>query len=111
MPLSTENVLYRGSKISNDEIISIYENKEKGLTIVFSKSFLSFSKQKEKAELFLNKGIIGNNLSRVLFILEKDNKIGYNLATHGDLKDVSIYPNEQDVWNDNYIGDTQQEFD
>ena len=97
LPLSTENVLYRGSKISNDEIISIYENKKKGLTIVFSKSFLSFSKQKEKAELFLNKGIIGNNLSRVLFILEKDNKIGYNLATHGDLKDVSIYPNEQEV--------------
>ena len=97
LPLSTENVLYRGSKISNDEIISIYENKKKGLTIVFSKSFLSFSKQKEKAELFLNKGIIGNNLSRVLFILEKDNKIGYNLATHGDLKDVSIYPKEQEV--------------
>ena len=97
LPLSTENVLYRGSKISNDEIISIYKNKKKGLTIVFSKSFLSFSKQKEKAELFLNKGIIGNNLSRVLFILEKDNKIGYNLATHGDLKDVSIYPNEQEV--------------
>ena len=97
LPLSTENVLYRGSKISNDEIISIYDKKKQGLTIVFSKSFLSFSKQKEKAEVFLNKGIIGNNLSRVLFILEKDNKIGYNLATHGDLKDVSIYPNEQEV--------------
>ena len=102
LPLSEDNILYRGSKITNIEIKQIYDNKGKKIeglpsTIAFSKSFLSFSKIKERAIEFLKRGKINNNLSRVLFVLEKDDNIGYNLATHGDLKDVSIYPNEQEV--------------
>ena len=84
MPLSLDNILYRGSKISNDEIIKIknyIKNKIKGLpsSIVFSKSFLSFTKDKSIADYFLsfenpNKKI----LTKVLFILLKDENLGYN---------------------------------
>ena len=66
-------------------------------TIAFSKSFLSFSKKKEQAEKFYKSGKINQGLSRVLFVLEKDDEIGYNLATHGDLREVSFYPKEQEV--------------
>ena len=49
LPLASNNILYRGSKISNDEIIKIKEylkNKIKDLpaAIIFFKSFLSFTK-------------------------------------------------------------------
>ena len=102
LPLSNSNLLYRGSKIANEEINKIknYLNlKKEGLpgSIVFSKSFLSFSKEKNMAEKFLKDENKNNNLSKVLFILEKDENIGYNLSTHGDIEKISFYPNEKEV--------------
>ena len=101
LPLANNNILFRGSKISNKEINDIkgfIEDKKDGLpsSIVFSKSFLSFTKDKNIAEKFIsNKNIEG--LSNVLFILEKDDNIGYNLSTHGDLEKISYFPNEREV--------------
>ena len=102
LPLANNNILYRGSKISNDEIIKIkeYINKKiKGLpsSIVFSKSFLSFTKDKNIADYFLSFKNNNKNLSKVLFILEKDDNIGYNLSTHGDIEKISFIPNEREV--------------
>ena len=102
LPLCKEKKLYRGSKISKKEIniIKTYMQKKiKGLpsSIVFSKSFLSFSKEKENAERFLKMGDINKDLFRVLFVLEKDDEIGYNLATHGDLEEISFFPSEKEV--------------
>ena len=101
LPLANNNILFRGSKISNKEINDIegfIEDKKDGLpsSIVFSKSFLSFTKDKNIAEKFIsNKNIEG--LSNVLFILEKDDNIGYNLSTHGDIEKISYFPNEREV--------------
>ena len=58
LPLSKDNLLYRGGIISNNEIDKIkmdLKNKIEGLPglIVFSKSFLSFSKKIEKAKEFM----------------------------------------------------------
>ena len=69
LPLANKNILYRGSKISNDEIIKIkeYINKKiKGLpsSIVFSKSFLSFTKDKNIADYFLSFKNNNKNLSK-----------------------------------------------
>ena len=102
LPLANNNILYRGSKISNDEIIKIkeYINKKiKGLpsSIVFSKSFLSFTKDKNIADYFLSFKNNNKNLSKVLFILEKDDNIEYNLSTHGDIEKISFIPNEREV--------------
>ena len=103
LPLSKKNELYRGSFISKEEIkiIEKYISEKKvGLpsSIVFSKSFLSFSKEKTKAMDFLNNADNNENLLKVLFILDNDKDgINYNLSTHSDIEDISIYPNEREV--------------
>ena len=117
LPLANNNILYRGSKISNEEIEKIkkyIKDKKEGLpsSIVFCKSFLSFSKIKQRAYEFLKIGSnkinnINNNnnaqidkninLSKVLFILEKDDKIEYDLSTHGDIEKISFHPYEKEV--------------
>ena len=33
----------------------------------------------------------------MLFILEKDNSVGFNLSTHCDLENLSYYPGEKEV--------------
>ena len=66
-------------------------------TIVFSKSFLSFSKEKEIAENYLNNENKNKKLLKVLYILEKNDNIDYSLSTHGDIEKISFYPNEKEV--------------
>ena len=102
LSLASNNNLYRGSLLSNYEINLIknyLKNKIPGLpgAIVFSKVFLSFTKVKLIAEKFLNSGKKSDNLSKVLFILEKDDNIDYSLSTHSDLENVSFFPDEKEV--------------
>ena len=102
LPLASNNILYRGSKIANEEIIKIKNYLIKKIenlpgSIVFSKSFLSFSKDINIAKNFLRYENNNPNLSKVLFILEKDDNIGYNLSTHGDIEKISYFPNEKEV--------------
>ena len=101
MPLASNNTLYRGGKLSNDEIIKIksyLENKIWNMpgAIVFSKCFLSFSKDINVAKRFL-KGKNVSNLSKVFFILEKDNNIDYSLSTHLNIENISFLPDEKEV--------------
>ena len=102
LSLASNNTLYRGAKIANDEINKIkhyLKNKIENLpaSIVFSKSFLSFSKEKEIAESYLENKNNNKNLSKVLYILEKDDNVDYSLATHGDIEKISFFPNEREV--------------
>ena len=102
LSLASNNTLYRGSLISNIEINLLkkyLKNKIAGLpgAIVFSKVFLSFTKVKVIAEKFLNSVKKNDNLSKVLFILEKDANLDYSLSTHSDLEKVSFYPDEKEV--------------
>ena len=102
LPLATASKLYRGSIISNNEINNIrkyLKNKIKDLpsSIVFSKSFLSFSKEPKVAKKFLDREESNENMQKVLFILEKDENLGNNLATHGDIEKISFYPKEKEV--------------
>ena len=101
--IASNNILYRGSRISKKEIKKIKGNLDKRNsdlpnTIVFSKSFLSFTKEKKISENFLflteNKN---NELSKVLFILENNEDIDYSLSTHADIEKISFYPMEKEV--------------
>ena len=102
LDIASDMELYRGSKIAFSEIEKIkgyLNNKIENLpgAIVFSKSFLSFSKERDIAESFLSSGYIDNNLCNVLYILEKDKDIDYSLSSHTDIEDISVFNSEKEV--------------
>ena len=102
LSLASDNILYRGSIISNEELKNIEsslnkKNKNLPPVIAFSKLFLSFSKNKKNAEEFYIKPNKALNSSKVLYIVEKDDFIGYNLSTHGDIEEISYFKEEQEV--------------
>ena len=102
LPLASDSILYRGQLISKfeiDKIKNFLNNKVENLPglIVFCKPFLSFSKDRQVAENFLSGSSCFNNLTKVLFTLEKDDNVGFNLSTHCDLENISYYQSEKEV--------------
>ena len=102
LPLASDKILYRGSLISNEELEKIKNNLNKKVenlpsSIAFSKTFLSFSKEREIAELFFKNCKKSKIFSKVMYIIEKDDNIGFNLSTHGDIESISYFPNEKEV--------------
>jgi len=102
LPLSYDKQLYRGSIIAEEEVkkINFFLNKKINNlpgAIVFSKAFLSFSKDRKKAEKFLKKENKNKNVSKVLYILENNGNIDYNLSTHSDIENISFFPDEREV--------------
>ena len=102
LPLATDTMLYRGAVIGKDEIAKIKDylkNKIEGLpgSIVFSRPFLSFSKDRDVAVSFLINSGSSANLSKILFVLEKDDSIGYNISTHCDIEHLSFFQSEREV--------------
>ena len=100
--LASNNILYRGASLLKKEIQIIegyLKNKKEGLpgVIVFSKTFLSFSKSKEVAEEFLKYQNDDNKLNKILFILENENNLDYSLSTHADIEKISYIPKEKEV--------------
>ena len=100
LPLANNNILYRGGNLPYSEIDKIknyLKNKKEGLpgSIVFSKSFLSFSKDYNEVKKYMRNKY--KNFSKVLFILEKKENEGYNLCTHGDIEKISYFPREKEV--------------
>ena len=98
---TTDTKLFRGSKLLNSEIEKIkkyLKQKIEGLpgAIVFSKTFLSFSKDMGVAQKFLEKNY-ENKLSNVLFILEKDNNMDSSISSHADIEKLSMFPEEREV--------------
>ena len=103
-PLVKQTKLFRGSLLTNSEIDKLKNFLEKNKdnnndlpgAVVFSRTFLSFSKEKSVAEFFLK---INNNtdpnLTKVLFILEKKEDINYDLATHADIEEISFYKDDE----------------
>ena len=105
LPLTGEHILYRASPISFDEIKKIIYLIKNGIKnpplIIFSKTFLSFTKDKRIANSFLEHALKFNydnkKITKALFILEKDDNLNKNYFTHVDPKEISIFPNEKEV--------------
>ena len=102
--LASDNssILYRCSIISIDELKlmkNIIKKKKERLptSIVYSRSFLSFSKRKEVALQVLRQLQINDNLCKAIFILEKNDNKDSNLATNCDLDKISFCPNEGEI--------------
>ena len=101
-PLASNNELYKYTKMSNDEMGIIKKYLEQKIEnspgpIMFSKSFLLFTKDKNIADEYLVNENIDKNFSKVLFVLEKDENIGYNLATHCDIENIAFFPEQKEV--------------
>ena len=93
--------LYRGSLISNLELNNLksyQKNKKNNLpfALVFCKNFLSFSKNRNKAESFM--GYANNSLKKVLYIIEKGNywEDSKN-ASNADLTEISYFSSEEEI--------------
>ena len=102
LPLASDRILYRGTRISNNEIDIIKDYSKKKIfnlpgPIVFSRSFLSFSKKEEKAKEFFEEENNDTFLSKAFLILEKDDNINYSLSTHADLDKLSFFDDEREV--------------
>ena len=102
LPLAYENLLYTCAILPNEEISRVKKylmKKVKHLpsSIVFSKSFLTFNKDRLTTESNLLNIKISTNFSKVLFILEKDGNLDYNLATHCDLEKISYFKEQRQV--------------
>ena len=102
LELTSNNILYRGSKISFYElnkIKNLLNNKKEGLRgpIVFSKSLLTFTKSREISEIYLLNTDVNSNLIKAFFILEKDEYFDYCFSTYCDFEKISFYPPEKEV--------------
>ena len=102
LPFSNINILYRSSKISFDDFNKMKKylsNKIEGLpgAIVFTKQFLTFSKDRRIAEQFLNMKKIDKNFIKAFFILNMDIHMDYDQNTYCDLESISVYPFEKEV--------------
>ena len=104
LPFSNDKILFRGAQLSNEEIAKMEKFKKKGDVegfpgaIVFSKTFLSFSKKINVAEGFMNHNP-KEKFSKVLFILKKDIniEIDYNSSTQVDVGKLSLLEDEEEV--------------
>ena len=102
LPLCKNNKLFRGAILNNEEIKKIESCSNKNISqlpssIVFSKLFLSFSKEEEVAKIFLKNHSKDNNFSKVIFVLENDDNSDFNLSTHGDIEKISMFTSEKEV--------------
>ena len=102
LPYSSDNILYRGAQLPNKEISKIVEYQNKGDVnglpgeIVFSKTFLSFSKSINVAKAFMGQNP-KQKFSKVLFILKKDADIDFSSSTHVDVGKLSLLDDEEEV--------------
>jgi len=102
---STNEYLYRGTKMARkeiDEIMKIYErwNQKQDKNslpcfLLHSRTFLSFSKIENKILRFL--GSTDNKYYGVVFKLRNDVNIDDKYATNADLENISRYPAEKEV--------------
>ena len=101
LPLPSNSKLYGGTKLSNVEINKILDymkTKSDALpkSIVFSKTFLKFFKDRKIAESFFGR-MLTNEYTDVIFILEIEKNLDFNLFSLCYIEKYSFYPNEKEV--------------
>ena len=102
LPLYTQKgKLYRCSKASivdiNNVEIHMKEHVDFPTYIVFSRVFLSFSKNENQAKVFLKGPIDNKKLYKVFFVVEKDDNIESSFSSHADIENLSSHEDENEV--------------
>ena len=102
LPLCNDDLLYIGCILPDSDMKAISENYNKKVkhlpsTIVYSKTFLIFTKDRTRAETFLHEEEKPLDYSKVLFILEKEDNLTYGLSTHCDVENICYFKDQRDV--------------
>ena len=103
LPLyNDEEPLYIGCILPDLDMQTINENYNKKVkhlpsTIVYSKTFLTFTKDRTRAEKFLQEQEKTLEHSKILFILEKEDALTYGLSTHCDVENICYFRDQKDV--------------
>lgn len=102
--LSQNDILYRGTKMTRKEIDNIRKsfeewNKKKDKNLpkffLYSRTFLSFTKDKLNIRTFLGK--TDEYFYRVIFILRNNTEILNKYSSNADLENLSAIPSEKEV--------------
>ena len=101
---SKEDILYRGSRMSRKEVNDIKnpfiewkktKNNMLPNFLLYSRTFLSFSKVKNNINKFLGK--TDKNYYGVVYVLKNNKSILNKYSSNADIEFLSIYPEEKEV--------------
>ena len=101
---SKDEILYRGTKMKKDEIENIRKlfDEWKKTTdeklpkfFLYSRTFLSFTKLKEKIKSFIGK--TDEFFYGIIFLLKNNKNIAKNYSSNADIECLSKYPDEKEV--------------
>ena len=104
LTISEDDLLYRGSKMSRleiDKIIKLFEiwkeKQDKSLPsfLLYSRCFLSFTKDEDRVIDFIGK--TDDIFYGILFKLKNNNKITNKYSSNVDVEFLSAYSNEKEV--------------
>ncbi len=101
--VNISNDLYRGALISKKELgnlINLTENRKNyniPFALIYCKSFMSFSLEKNVALDFMNKKNPDEKTIRVLYILESKSILDKKNVTNADLDGISYFENEKEI--------------
>ena len=104
--ISEDDVLYRGTKMTKNEIDEIIRLNEKWKNnnnsnnnlpsfLLYSRCFLSFSKDINQIKNFI--GTTDEKFYGILFILKNNKNIINNFSSNADIESLSYFPNEKEV--------------
>ena len=101
--VNISNDLYRGALISKKELgnlINLTENRKNyniPFALIYCKSFMSFSLEKNVALDFMNGKNPNEKTIRVLYILESKSILDKKNVTNADLDGISYFENEKEI--------------
>ena len=101
LPVTSHEVLYRSSKISNDELqllLNKFNNKNENILTnkIVSKQFLIFSGREEEAYYYLKKIVKKKEMIPIFFVLEKIYNIDSNNISFSRTIKISPYGKEEE---------------
>ena len=102
LPLYTDEFLYIGCLLPDKDMNTIKDNFNKKVkhlpsSIMFSKNFLTFTKDRTVAENFLDAENKPVDCSKVLFVLEKEDNLSYGSSTYCDIEKISYFSDQKEV--------------
>ena len=101
--VNVEDDLYRGALINKEEIQNLINHKNKSKNsnlpygLIYCKSFMSFSLEKEVALGFMNDKKTTEKTIRVLYILKSESGLNHKSATNADLNGISYFGEEREI--------------